>query len=95
MFCALWGAFMVSILVLVVSQFFQLEKKQTDALQKIKVAKVAVKSIIKAFQFAKAKKQYHIFLERYDPNYKSEFLDRFRNRQKTGTQFAESFSQMG
>ena len=32
MFCALWGAFMVSILVLVVSQFFQLERKQTDAL---------------------------------------------------------------
>ena len=41
---------------------------------------MAVKSIIKSFKFFKAKKEYHIFLENYDPNYRSEFLDRFRKR---------------
>ena len=77
-FVALFGAFMLSLIVLIVSKAFELKKDQRDALKKIKISKKAVKSISKGFKFYFAKKQYHEMLEKNDANFKSGFLQYFR-----------------
>lgn len=53
MFTALWGAFMVSIMVLMVNNFFELDKNQNEALLHIKTSRAAAKAIIAGFRFLK------------------------------------------
>lgn len=53
MFTALWGAFMVSLLVLMVSNFFELSRNQNEALHHIKESRAAARAIISSFQFLK------------------------------------------
>lgn len=78
MFAALFGAFMISLMVLIVSQAFELKKDQKDALKRISISRVAVSTISKGFRFYFAKKRYHEMLEKTDPSFKSAFLDFFR-----------------
>ena len=64
-------------------------------MNKIKVSKMAVSTISKAFKFFFAKKRYHLLLEKCDSKYTSDFLEGFRV--KKGSQvakFDEGFSQM-
>lgn len=79
---AIWGAVMISLLVAVVSNFFQLNKSQNEALLEIKTSRASAKSIKAAFRLMKAKKRYHTELERVDPNYQSNFLQGFRQRRE-------------
>lgn len=56
MFTALWGAFMISLLVLTVSNVFGLSKNQSQALQQINISRSAAKAISKSIKFYIRKK---------------------------------------
>jgi hypothetical protein len=55
---SLWGAFMISLLVLSVSSTFDLKENQLNALRHIKVTKSAARTISASFRFYRAKKEY-------------------------------------
>lgn len=60
MFAALWGAVMISLVVLVSANIFKLGKSQTKALRHIRVTRSAAKSIKCGMQYFIAKKKYYI-----------------------------------
>ena len=59
MVISIWGAFMISLIVLTVASVFQLSKNQVKAMGHIRVTKSGVKTIEAAFKFYKAKKLYY------------------------------------
>lgn len=59
MFTSLWGAFMISLLVVSVSSIFDLKKHQKMALHHIRLTKSAAKTISSAFKFYQEKKKYY------------------------------------
>lgn len=83
MFTALWGAFMISLLVLTVSNVFGLSKNQNQALQQINISRSAARAISKSFKFYMKKKQYFITRKIINPGMKSAFLDDLNNRINT------------
>ena len=80
MFCALWGAFMISILVLTVGNYFNLNQKQKKALNHIKISRSAAKIISLSFKYFILKKEYFLIKKKIDPNYQSNFLQAMNNR---------------
>lgn len=59
MLISLWGAFMISLIVLTVSSVFNLSKNQLKAMRHIRLTKSSVKTIELAYKFYKTKKKYY------------------------------------
>jgi len=57
---AFWGTFIVSLLVLVVANIFELSDEEKKAIAFIKQSRTAATGISKAFKFYMAKKKYYI-----------------------------------
>lgn len=57
---AFWGTFIVSLLVLVVANIFELSDDEKKAIAFIRQSRTAATSINKAFKFYMAKKKYYI-----------------------------------
>lgn len=76
MFISLWGAFMISLIVLTVSSVFSLKKNQLKAMRHIRLTKSSVKTIELAYRFYKAKKKYYETKVKLNPEieHTSEFL---------------------
>ena len=83
MFISLWGAFMISLIVLTVSSVFNLSKNQLKAMRHIRLTKSSVRTIELAFKFYKAKKEYYKIKVKLNPDIErtSEFLLLSRNNQ--------------
>ena len=81
MVIALWGAFMISLIVLIVSNVFKLSKTQNKAMKHIRLTRSAVKTIGHAYQFFKAKKRYYDIKMILNPELKetSEFVMKTKN----------------
>lgn len=60
MFAALWGAILISLLVVVSANIFKLSKQQTKALRHIRVSRSAARAIQIGMQYFMAKKKYYI-----------------------------------
>ena len=76
MITAIWGAFMISLVVLTVSSVFDLKKNQLRALKQIRATRSAAKTITAAMKFFQAKKKYYNTKSRLHPEMmkKSEFM---------------------
>ena len=59
MICALWGAFMISLIVLTVGNYFRLNDKQKKALSHIRISRSAAKIISLSFKYFLKKKQFY------------------------------------
>jgi hypothetical protein len=73
---AIWGAFMISLVVVTVSSVFELKKNQLKALKHIQVTRSAAKTIILAIKFYQVKKRYYKTKQILDPELKkhSDFI---------------------
>ena len=60
MFTALWGAVMISIFVLIVSNIFNLSQKEEKALIQIDVSRKAANAIVQSFKLFSKKRRYHL-----------------------------------
>ena len=78
MFTALWGAVMISIFVLIVSNIFNLSQKEEKALIQIDVSRAAANAIAKSFRVFSKKRQYHLVKQMTVPGYRSQFLEVIR-----------------
>mmetsp|Transcript_17377 Transcript_17377/g.12418 ORF Transcript_17377/g.12418 Transcript_17377/m.12418 type:complete len:82 (+) Transcript_17377:884-1129(+) len=58
---AIWGTFLISILIIVVSRIFDLERNQQRALHHLQLTRKAALSITSAMRFYLAKKKYKMF----------------------------------
>lgn len=83
MFTALWGAFMISLIVLLVTNIFDLSEEQHRAFQQIKISRSAAKAISKSFKFFIQKKRYYMHLKQNNPDLKSDFLDGLQKTRQT------------
>ena len=57
--CGIWGSFIVSLIVLVVANVFELNKEQKKAMRDIHVTRKATHSIALAIKFFISKKNYY------------------------------------
>ena len=73
---ALWGAFVISLLILVTADVFAFNPKEKQAVLYIKRSRSAAKSIRHALQFFVAKRHFYVRKLREDPDFdeKSTFL---------------------
>ena len=62
MFCSIWGAFLLSLIVLVVANMFDLKKSQKKAMRDIHVSRKATKSISLGVKFFLEKKKYYAMI---------------------------------
>jgi len=69
MFIALWGTFVVSLLVLVAASIFELKPHEDKALKFIKQSRSASKSILLALRFFIKKKAYYAHKMKIDPDF--------------------------
>jgi hypothetical protein len=81
MFCALWGAFMISLIVLTVGNYFRLNEKQKKALSHIKISKSAAKIISLSFKYFIKKKKFYQLKQSIDPLFTSPFLEGMKLRE--------------
>ena len=65
---ALWGATMISLLVLTTSTFFELEGKQLKAMKHINLTRNAANTISISFKYFLKKKQFYMELIKYRPD---------------------------
>eukprot|EP00356_Strombidium_inclinatum_P004012 CAMPEP_0170496656 /NCGR_PEP_ID=MMETSP0208-20121228/22285_1 /TAXON_ID=197538 /ORGANISM="Strombidium inclinatum, Strain S3" /LENGTH=119 /DNA_ID=CAMNT_0010773257 /DNA_START=1316 /DNA_END=1675 /DNA_ORIENTATION=+ len=68
MVTCLWGAFMISLMVLSVSSMFDLKKNQLLALRHIRLTRSAAKTITRAFKFYREKKKYYQLKLKINPS---------------------------
>jgi hypothetical protein len=75
---ALWGATMISLLVLATSSFFELKGNQLKAMKHIDLTRQAANTISLSFKYFLKKKRLYIEKLKFDPElkFKSEFLQR-------------------
>lgn len=57
---ALWGAVMISIFVMIVSNVFNLSDNEQKALSEIDVSRQAVQAIVSSLKLFSKKKRYHL-----------------------------------
>ena len=69
MFTALWGSFVVSMLVLVAASIFELKPQEDKAIRFIKQSRTASKSILLALRFYVQKKKFYIHRMEIDPDF--------------------------
>ena len=86
MFIALWGTFIVSLLVLVAASVFTLSENENKAMRFIKSSRSASKSIVLSLRFFLKKKQYYAHKMKNDPDFvvKSTFLKMISAVKKKG-----------
>ena len=79
---ALWGAIMISLLVLTASSFFDLSGNQLKAMKHIRVSGEAAKTISLAMKYYMKKKELYKEKLFYQPNIikKSDFLIQIKNQ---------------
>jgi undecaprenyl pyrophosphate phosphatase UppP len=79
---AIWGAFLISLIVLIVANVFALQKCQKKAMQDIHVTQKAAKSISIGIKYFLAKKQHYMTLLKIKPHMymNSEFLRGLRSK---------------
>ena len=84
MFTALWGAFIVSLLVLVASSIFEFKPEEDKAIRFIRQSRAASKSILLALKFFMEKKKFYIHKMRIDPDFvvNSSFLKMIKEQEK-------------
>jgi len=66
---AFWGTFIVSLLVLIISQVFTLEDKEAKAISYIKKSRTAATAIGQAFKFYLYKKKFYLHKLKTDPKF--------------------------
>lgn len=73
---AVWGGFVASLLVLIVSNVFELNEKQKSAVASIKLNRSAARSIMHAMQYFVARKKLYVFKMQVHPEiiHTSKFL---------------------
>jgi len=83
MLSAIWGAFLISLVVLVVAHVFDLKKPQKKAMRDIQVTRKATHSITLAIKFFLVKKKYYLTMLKIKPEiYKhSEFIKLLKNKE--------------
>ena len=69
MFTALWGTFIVSLLVLIAEGIFKFKPHEDKALKFIKQSRAASKSITLALEFYMKKKAFYIHKMEIDPDF--------------------------
>jgi len=67
MFTAVWGAVMISFVVLMVSNAFNMTEVQEKTLKKIDQSRSAARAISKAFKYFLIKKKLHLEKRKNDP----------------------------
>ena len=67
MIAALWGAFLMALLVVAATSSFKLDINQTKALKHINLSKSAAKTINLAAKYFLAKKKFYIEVLKYNP----------------------------
>lgn len=74
MLMSIWGAVMLSFIVLFVSNSFSLTEMQEDAMHHIDRNKVAAKTISRSLKYFNLKKKLHVLIQKSAPKSKSTFL---------------------
>lgn len=80
MVTALWGAILISLVVVAATQIFYMSDDQEKALREIDVSRKAANSIACAFKYYKQKKQLQFLREWSEPGFQSNFLDGLKSR---------------
>ena len=83
MITALWGAFLISLLVVTVSSVFDLSNNQKMALRHIRLTRTAAMTISRAIKYFLARKRYHKIQQDHDPRTadRSVFVSMLRTNQ--------------
>jgi hypothetical protein len=76
MIIAIWGSFVISLLIMVTADIFEFKDKEKQAVFYIKQERTAAKAIVKALKFFIIKKEYYVKKLSNDPEmvHKSTFL---------------------
>ena len=80
MFTALWGAVMISLVVVMVSKIFEMSENQEKALREIEVSRKAAKAVAYGFKFYKQKKQLYLLRGTLEPGFQSNFLSQVKSK---------------
>ena len=85
MICAIWGAFLISLVVLVVAQVFDLKKQQKKAMCDIQVTRKATHSIALGIKFFLLKKRYYLTMLKIKPEVyqHSQFIKQLKSKVDT------------
>mmetsp|Transcript_16179 Transcript_16179/g.25061 ORF Transcript_16179/g.25061 Transcript_16179/m.25061 type:complete len:113 (-) Transcript_16179:657-995(-) len=67
MVVALWGAFLISLLVVTVGSVFELNENQKMALRHIRLTRKAATTLSSGIKYFLAKKRYYLLLMEVDP----------------------------
>lgn len=72
---AIWGVILVSFVVTVVSNLFNLNENEQDAIYRIDHSRIAAKAISKSFKYFQLKKHYFKQLKKQNPQMESQFMN--------------------
>lgn len=80
MITALWGAFLISMIVVITSSIFDLDSHQELALRHIRLTRKAATTISSAIKYFLARKRYHVIKQEINPNLNNDsiFVDMLR-----------------